>query len=97
MNLFLTPGFASFLLALGSAIFYALMGKFKTPEESFNWSKFLTSIAVGAIIGIFAWGCNIPVTPEFVMSQIAAYAGGVALVEFGIKGVLRRWFPQLKV
>lgn len=81
--------------AVLAAIIYAVFGYLKsTTQEGFQPVKFISTIAIGAIIGIvFAFG-GLEVTQEAVAIQLAAYAGMTAVIEDIVKSIWRRIFPE---
>ncbi len=81
--------------AILAAIVYAVFGYLKsTTQEGFEPTKFLSTIAIGAIIGVVFAFSGLQVTQEAVAIQLAAYAGLTAVIEDVVKSIWRRIFPE---
>lgn len=58
------------------------------PEE-FDWNKFLATVGLGAVIGVAAALKGIVPDQTSVELQLALFAGATAVIENGIKIVVR--------
>ena len=79
------------ILALVSAAIYALVGYLKSVEEKPDMLKAVSTMIVGAVVGLVMAASGIDVTSINVMEQMAMYAGFVCIIENGIKAIYRRY------
>jgi len=68
-------------MAIVAALIYALAGYLdRQGGEVFDKMKMVATAVIGLVVGAVLWASGIPVTSENVMTQMAAYAGLVAIV-----------------
>ena len=79
------------LIGIGAGISLALTGFGKSKGESFDWTKFGTTIVIGAISGIVYSVLNIPLND---VNSYLTQLGVVELVERGIKTIWRRFLGK---
>jgi hypothetical protein len=83
--------YVEYIYPIVGATIYAVAAYFReTPLEKFDPIKFGSTIAVGALIGVVAVNSGIPITEQWVGTQIVAYAGVTAIVENVLKSIFRR-------
>lgn len=74
-------GIETLAVAIVAALVYALAGYLDRQEaEEFNLTKMFATAVIGLVVGVVLWASGIPITSENVMTQMAAYAGLVAIV-----------------
>ena len=84
-----------YIVPMIGAVGYSIAAYFRdTPLEVFNPTKFLSTVLVGAFIGIVAVQTASPLTEMWVGAQLVAYAGLTSVIENVIKGIWRRVNPQ---
>ena len=74
-----------------SAAVFAVSGYLKSVGEKPDPVKFLSTLIIGAIIGLIFSFMGAPVTEEAIMTMLVTYIGAVVVVENMIKAVIRRW------
>jgi hypothetical protein len=84
-----------YMVPIIGAIGYSVAAYFRdTPLEVFNPTKFLSTVLVGAVIGIISVQTASPLTEQWVGVQLIAYAGMTSVIENAIKAIWRRINPQ---
>jgi hypothetical protein len=81
-------------IAVLSAVVYSLsmyVKKHLNPDnpQSFDVTKFLTTLIWGAVIGVVLQLSGVPITEQTVEEQFIAYAGLIAITENIVKAILR--------
>lgn len=79
------------LLALVSAAIYALAGYLKSVEEEPDILKAISTMIVGAVVGLVMAASGIDVTQVGVLEQLGMYAGFVCIIENVLKAIWRRY------
>ena len=81
------------VLAIVAAIMYAgtqFMKKEATDKpEQFDWTKFMSTVFLGGIIGIISGLKGIVPSEETIQLQLALFAGSTVIIENVIKIVVR--------
>lgn len=75
---------ATTLVAAGGAASYAassFLKNYEADDDSFEWYRFTATVILGAGIGAIAGMAGADVTREFVLSQLAMYAGLSVVIE----------------
>jgi len=81
---------ATIMMAVMSAVVYAIIAYAKTQNENFDSLKFLSTIIIGVCVGIMFVMSNTPITQQTIEVQLVAYAGTTALVENVLKLIYRK-------
>jgi hypothetical protein len=81
-------------IAVLSAVVYSLsmyVKKHLNPDnpQSFDVTKFLTTLIWGAAIGVVLQLSGVPITEQNVEEQFIAYTGLIAITENIVKAILR--------
>ena len=74
-----------------SAAIFAVSGYLKSVGEKPDPVKFLSTLIIGAIIGLIFSFTGAPVTEEAISVILVTYIGAVVVVENAIKAIVRRW------
>ena len=83
---------ATVLYAFFAALIYAAtfyVNEHLAKGEEFDPSKFLATLIVGLLIGLFAFMTGNPITQQYMYIQLLAYAGLIILIEKWLKLVIR--------
>ena len=72
-----------------TAIVFSAAGYFKS-KETFNPTKFLATLGMGALIGVIALMSGFEVTEAYVGAQVLMFGGAITVLEDVIKGILKR-------
>lgn len=75
------------LYSIAAAVVYGLAGYFKSSGESFDKKKFLTTVAIGVVVGIIMAYCKLSYEGAY---NFALSAGIIAIVENVLKAIWRR-------
>jgi len=78
------------MLAVLSAIVYAVVAYAKTQKEEFDALKFSATIIVGAIVGFAFAITDTPIAQASIETQLVAYVGVIVIVENVLKAVYRK-------
>lgn len=79
--------------ALYSFVFYAKKRAGKSPQD-FDPFKLVSTVIIGMVVGIGLQLSGTNLTQEAVSSQVAVYAGTVALLESLLKTVYRQFLED---
>lgn len=82
---------ATVLVAAGGAASYAASSYLRNREgrrEAFDIERFSATVILGAVIGAGAALAGVEVTPEFVVGQLAMYAGLAVVIEKLLKAAV---------
>ena len=80
------------VVAILAAIIFAASGYLKSVgTENFEPTKFTATVLVGIVVGAVMYASGSPVTEANVATQLAMYAGVIAVVENVLKAILRRF------
>lgn len=81
--------FEKFLTGIGAGVSFALLGLGKSKGEGFDWSKFTTTLIIGAVAGGISEFIQlpIPVAVDYLINM-----GLVVFIENGLKTLWRRLF-----
>ena len=74
-----------------SAAIFAVSGYLKSVGEKPDPVKFLSTLIIGAFIGLIFSFTGAPVTEEAISVILVTYIGAVVVVENAIKAIVRRW------
>jgi len=80
------------LLSIIGALAYCLtsFSKKHNAGQSWDWSKFISTMIIAGIVGFIARETPLSkMTEQWVVAQIASYAGAVAVIENVIKFIWR--------
>ncbi len=77
------------LRAVGAGITYSLSSYAKKKDQDFDWSKFWTTIAIGACAGVVMSFLNLPIDASY---EYLVALGAIPVVENAIKIVSRKVF-----
>ncbi len=75
------------LRAIGAGVTYSLTAFGKKKDQDFDWSKFGTTIAIGAVAGVVMSLLNLPIGASY---EYLVALGAIPVVENLIKIVSRK-------
>lgn len=85
--------FAVFSAAVYGIIFFFRAWMTQDPKPPFDTYKFGATLIVAMVIGIIAGIAGTPLTELDFLSQMAAYAGYVAMIETILKTIFGKAWP----
>lgn len=98
----MTFGLEPMVIALVAAAIFALSGYFRQLVKDggftgFSFPKFCATLVVGAFVGAITQVLGLPLTQEYLETQLIVYAGAVVLIENMVVGLYRIVRPTVPV